>query len=169
MFRDWHIAAIAAAMLVVPVSSGAADANGARTFLGKIYANFVSDQAFVKFHPTTEDAPRVFDAELVSLIRENDRLTRAQGGEVGALDYDPLCGCQDTGFKTKIKSVRILDSNRADAVVAFSRAGSVSRIELTLALQQNRWRIHDIADNTMHTPSLRAMLIKANREAASGR
>ncbi|HEY2481709.1 MAG TPA: hypothetical protein VGI30_05870, partial [Caulobacteraceae bacterium] len=76
---------------------------GPRSFVTWIYSHY----------PITERHPfdlfgsamsRVFHPSLAHLIKEDSRLA---GGEVGALDGDPLCDCQDdTGTSFTIKSVR---------------------------------------------------------------
>ncbi len=60
----------------------------------------------------------IFAPSLIALFDEDARLAH---GEVGALDGDPLCDCQDDGgMAFKIASVRSVDRGRASAVVVRS-------------------------------------------------
>ena len=67
------------------------------------------------FDPVGPAAAQVFDAPLVALIRRDQRNAR---GEVGALDGDPLCDCQDdAGMTWRIAGVVPQGADKAVARV----------------------------------------------------
>jgi Protein of unknown function (DUF3828) len=158
--------AILASAALASSAARAGDLASARAFVAWIYSHY----------PTATHRP-VFDALGVankrvifapSLIALFDEDTRLAHGEVGALDGDPLCDCQDDGGMVfKIASVRPVDPAHASAVVVRSYPDSkvpeIEAITLDLTLAKGRWRVFDV--RSKDTPSLRAMLIQSNRAA----
>lgn len=115
------------------------------------------------FEPTGRSASLVFDAPMIALMRENDRLTPK--GDVGAIDSDPICDCQDdSGLIAKVGEIVATGPDTATAAVdlRFSLASppEVRHLKFSLVTQAGQWRIHDIDDGD--TPSLRAYLTQAN-------
>jgi uncharacterized protein DUF3828 len=127
--------------LTCPACVTAKDAPSARTFVEQLYASYTPDVA-----PKVlgADASKIFAAPLLALIREDQK--RAQG-EIGLLDHDPVCGCQDSGrMKTQSISVAEQSRSRARATVNLANAGETKKLDLDLTLENGRWRIADIAD-----------------------
>ena len=156
------------AFALAPLPATAADAAGARIFLEKIYSHYPAPPGRNGYFPTGPVARRVFDPGLVALFREDERLA---DGEVGAIDGDPLCDCQDDGgLKVTIEDVRLTGPSSAKATVAlrFSAGAppAFERLRISLAVVAGQWRIHDIGSGA--TPSLRAYLIEENHTNASG-
>ena len=156
-------ALLAAGLLVggVARADGVADA---RAFVVRLYAHYPIPDREPVFDPLGKDAGSVFDASLIRLIREDERLAK---GEVGALDGDPLCDCQDDGGMTfKVGDVTAVGPARAKATVVSREPGAtppeVEEITLDLVEVAGHWRIRDI--HTKDTPSLQAYLAKSNRE-----
>jgi hypothetical protein len=109
---------------------------------------------------TFDHAERYFTPKLAKAM--NDDATM-DPGEVGFLDYDPLCQCQDdSGMKTKVRS-ETQKGNTADVRVAVY-FGTRDQRDIRLKLERTPagWRIADIA--TKDDPSLLAELIKSNRD-----
>ncbi|MGH7023962.1 MAG: hypothetical protein ACREEB_10280 [Caulobacteraceae bacterium] len=158
--RRFAIGVLCAALLASPAS--AADVGGARKFVAWIYSHYpTSGSGFVALGAA---AKTVFHPSLLALIGEDRRLA---DGEVGALDGDPLCDCQDDGGMTfQIKSVRDDGDERATAVVVRREVEDPAAVDITLdlALSDGHWRVYDI--HTKDTPSLRTLLIKSNLAAA---
>jgi hypothetical protein len=101
---------------------------------------------------------------LIGLIAEDQRLAH---GEVGALDGDPLCDCQDdSGDSFTIGDARADGPNGAVVKVVRHdhnvKPPALETIEIVLRQAYGAWRIHDVGSPYM--PSLRAYLIKANKE-----
>ena len=69
-------------------------------------------------------------------------------GDVGPIDYDPICGCQDyKNLRLKTVTVEKADESAATVRVGFANLGSTGRRTLILARTAAGWRIADIADS----------------------
>src|ERR1700743_2435568 len=95
---------LAALFSIAATSAGAQDAAGAKAFVAHLYA---------AYHGQGPDylgpmAAKVFSPRLLKLIRRDTALAH---GEVGALDGDPICNCQDF----EIKDVQVEVSPQAAA------------------------------------------------------
>jgi hypothetical protein len=102
---------------------------------------------------------RVFAGPLVAAIREDSRLSK---GEVGYMDADPLCQCQDpAGLKPRIGAVRLSGRGRASVPVAIDSGSDRRELRLSLARTSAGWRIADVA--TADEPSLLESLRRFNR------
>lgn len=152
---------IVAAMLAgAPARAG--DTTGAKAFVAWVYAHYSAQAGDNTFDVLGTDMPKILHPSLIALIKEDERLAQ---GEVGALDGDPICDCQDNADMTfRVKTVRATGPSRASAtVVRRSRddQSGFDDITLDLARANGHWRVWDV--RTKDTPSLRAMLIKSNR------
>jgi hypothetical protein len=133
---------------------------GPQAFLEKLYAHYPTP-AGGDFDPWDKAAPAWLDLPLVALLRESARL--GSPDEVGPLDYDAFCQCQDAGdLEVHIGAVRAVGPDRAEAKVslAFPPPGKSRRITITLARVAGGWRVHDIA--AADRPSLAAYLRAEN-------
>ena len=81
-----------------------------------IYQNYKSDATAPYFGETGERA--ITSARIQQALTLNDNLTLP--GNIGWLDYDPVCDCQDFGDLV-LESVAITqtDADHADAIVRF--------------------------------------------------
>ncbi|HEU0099280.1 MAG TPA: hypothetical protein VFQ67_10945 [Allosphingosinicella sp.] len=125
-----------------------------RAFVERLYAGYRDPDYSPLARPE-----RVFAAPLVAAIREDQRLSK---DEVGYMDADPLCQCQDpTGLKPRIGEVR--SSGRAAASVKVGLDFGSDRRELRLALVRTArgWRVADVA--TVDEPSLLQSIRRFNR------
>ena len=126
-----------------------------RAFVERIYAGY-RDSEYSPFA-----APeRFFAAPLVAAIEEDSRLSH---GEVGFLDGDPLCQCQDpSGLEAVVRDVRRPTARTATARIHLRLAGADERdVRLRLVRTASGWRIADIA--TPDAPSLLRDLQRFNR------
>lgn len=128
-----------------------------KAYMERVYASY-RDKDFSPFdHPNLYFAPR-----LLSAIKEDARLAH---GEVGYVDGDPICQCQDAGgLHASIKSVALNGTDRATVSVQLDFPDSTpTRVRLSLVRTGGGWRIADIwaADQ----PSLLKVLETANRRA----
>jgi hypothetical protein len=136
-----------AATAAPPAFAAAGDSASAKAFVQKLYGH----------RQMAERA--VYDAGLVALILKDRRLAH---GEVGALDFDPLCQCQDDGGM----KVEVLDAEASakTAVVhvrlTFTEAQppEIIPVEFDLVRTGAGWRVHDI--KSKETPSLREYMRK---------
>lgn len=141
--------------LLAALLAAAAPAETPGAFLERLYAGYRDPD-----HDPLARPERVFAPALVAAIREDWRLSSE---EVGYMDADPLCQCQDaTGLRAAIGDVRPSARDRATAKVRISFGGSDRRdLRLKLVRTAAGWRILDIA--TADEPSLLAALQRFNR------
>ena len=130
-------------------------AESPQQFIARVYAGYARES----FSPLDKPAS-VFDPVLAGAIREDARLAH---GEVGYLDGDPLCDCQDFG-KISVQ-VRKLDrpaKDRANALVHVDLGiGEARDLNLKLVLTKAGWRIADVGSKEQ--PSLLHAIQASNR------
>ena len=128
-----------------------------KSFLEQVYASY-RDHDFSPF----EHADRYFAPRLKAAIDEDARLAK---GEVGYLDGDPICQCQDAdGLRSKILRMRLQTSGRAQAEVLLDYPDSTAtHVRFTLVRTKAGWRIADVA--VSDEPSLLNALEASNRKA----
>lgn len=153
--------AVAAAALAIGVAASAAasddaDPGSAEAFLRGLYAPYLAGSTTVA--PTDKAAPTIFDGHLTALIRKDQRNAK---GEVGALDWDPICDCQDFERLTALSiKVRPAGPARAVATVDFMNGTTPASLTYTLVAGRSGWRVADIGSKDV--PSLVDLLAKAN-------
>lgn len=142
------LAALLAAAPAAPVESP-------RAFVERLYAGYRNTD----YDPLARPG-QVFAPALVAAIGEDRRLSSE---EVGYMDADPLCQCQDAaGLRATISEVRPTGRRQATARVRIDFGGSDRRdLRLKLLRTATGWRIADIA--TADEPSLLAGLQRFNR------
>lgn len=146
--------------LLVAMLAAAVPAESPRAFVERVYAGYADPD----YNPL--DPPeRLFAPPLAAAIREDWRLSRE---EVGYMDADPLCQCQDAaGLRAAIGDVRPSGRRAAIVRVRLSFAGSDRRnLGLRLVRTAAGWRIADVA--TADEASLLEALRRFNRRR-SGR
>ena len=149
-------------MILVLLAAAAAQpsAGTPRAFVERLYAGYRQSSFSAFTHPESVFAPR-----LLAAINEDSRLSQ---GEVGYLDGDPVCQCQDaSGLRTTIASVKQSNRDRASVSVSISLLGYEAR-PATLALVRTKagWRISDISSPS--EPSLLRGIEESNRKARAG-
>ena len=99
-------------------------------------------------------ASGIFASRLLSLIRADQGVLP---GNVGKLDEDPLCDCQDDdGFRLSSIETRPLSADRATAKVSFVIGRIPKVIILDLTATNGTWRVADVHSGRI--PSLIAFL-----------
>jgi hypothetical protein len=150
------------ASVASPVAA-APDAASARSFVEKLYSHYPSNPNRKAFDPTGKNASQVFDPGMIAAFRKDAKLAN---GEVGFVEADPLCQCQDdSGLQPKDVSVTKKGPNAADAVVNLQSPGETRTLVLHLVPVNGAWRIYDLSIG--ETKSYRAELLKANKDAAA--
>ena len=143
--------ALGVALLAFSWQAGAASLSPV-DFLKQVFANYRPD---TNFNPLGKGAPGIFSPSLLQLIRQDERNAH---GEVGRLDHDPVCDCQDynvmTGFHYAVTQQTY---SRASVSVRFVNGATPTSVSFVLARTGNEWRIDDVADPQM--PSLRRFLV----------
>jgi len=124
----------------------------AEQFLRGLYAKYTHNGKPTPF--VYPDAKSIADANMMALLkRDHDK----SNGEVGAMDSDPVCRCQDwEAIKVTTVQVVLQGANAASADVTFSDMGDVQKIHYALVWTKDGWRIHDIG--AKDEPSLIAYL-----------
>lgn len=126
-----------------------------RAFLERVYAEYRDED----YSPLARPG-RIFARPLVAAIEEDARLSRE---EVGYMDADPLCQCQDhSGLRPTIRDVRRLGRGSATARILLDFGGSDRRdLRLSLVRTSRGWRVADVA--TADEPSLLESIRRFNR------
>lgn len=144
--------ALSAAALLRPCSSHAQDAASAKAFLVSVYQHYQHGAKGIDF-----DGPGAglyYHSSLLSLIRAD---IKANGPDnVPAVDFDPVCGCQDWDGIWDLKiDVQVETPQRAQANVSFALAppqnrpkDALRRLVMTLVPERGAWRIYDIRDES---------------------
>jgi hypothetical protein len=144
-------------ILLALVAAAAQPAETPRGFMEQLYANYRKSDYSPFTHPSQVFAPR-----LLSAITEDSRLAH---GEVGYLDGDPVCQCQDpSGMHPRILGVRAGTHGVAVVRVSIGWDGEKPRpARFTLTRTAAGWRIADVASTD--EPSLLKALESANSKA----
>lgn len=139
------------AALLAPAPAGETP----QAFLDRIYAGYRDPDYSPLARPE-----RVFAAPLVAAIREDRRLSR---DEVGYMDGDPLCQCQDAaGLRPLIAEVKRPAARTAAARILLRFGGDDDReVRLQLVRTPSGWRIADVG--TPDSPSMLDELRRFNR------
>ncbi len=140
-------AAWGAALLLAPICAQAQDLDAARAFTLGLY------RAYRGREPDYlgRDAPATFAPRLLALLRQ-DRASAAPG-DVGLIDWDPICNCQDDeGLKVARLTLRATGPRQARADLVLRFVGDSQALSLDLAATPAGWRVADV--RTRDAPSL---------------
>lgn len=144
-------------ILLAFVAAAAQPTETPKQFVQKLYAHY-RDSNFSPFnHPE-----RVFAPKLLAAINADSKLAQ---GEVGYLDGDPICQCQDTsGMRPTITKVTQQGPGKATVHVSIAWPHDKPRpVGFSLVRTKSGWRIADTS--SAEEPSLLAALEKSNRKA----
>ena len=132
-----------------------------RSYIKQLYANYRNSDYSPLNHPE-----RVFATELLSAIKEDSKLAK---GDVGYVDGDPVCQCQDTaGLQASVKGVKLEGEDRATVSVQLDFEDSTpTRVRIRLIRTAAGWRIADVS--APDEPSLLRSLEESNRKVRAGR
>jgi hypothetical protein len=126
------------------VMPGANDAADAKAFLDGLYAHYKSSKNNT-FSPFDANEKDVFDASTIQLLAEDAKLLN---GDLGVIDGDWLCACQDFVSLKAVVTVQSATPTSARATSEFvdtgmpSQAARSDRFDLVKA--NGVWRIHDV-------------------------
>ncbi|WP_303748102.1 DUF3828 domain-containing protein [Stenotrophomonas pigmentata] len=146
-----------------PATAGtsAEDISSARNFLSHIYAGYHPDAGLDAILPDEE----VYTPALIAAMEAN---SDAYAGEVGYLDGDPLCDCQDTAQDLRQLSFDIqpLADGQLRASTQLDDPQHPFQLQLTLQRQGSSWRVADIAN--ARAPSL-LQALERDTQTVAGR
>ncbi len=137
-------------------SADKADAADAKAFLESLYAHYKSSKNNT-FNMFDTNKREVFDPDTIALLAAD---TKALKGDLGAIDGDYLCDCQDfVSLQTTVK-VQSATPTSAKATADFTDVGmpgqGARHAAFDLLKVNGAWRIHDISNPDQ--PSLRQTL-----------
>lgn len=147
----------------VPLPAALAADGTPEAFVRSLYARYAATAASQDPNGPEWRDENVYAPSLIALM-ERDRALHPD--EVGFVDADVVCQCQDTGgVRLRDVQTRETGPNRAEANVHFdfTEAGSDRRIVLKLLRTPGGWRIEDVA--SQDEPSFAAAIRQANAEA----
>ncbi len=144
---------LAALVLGLASSARAQDLASAHGFVAGLYG---------AYHGSGPDylgrqAKATFSPPLLSLLRR----ATAPKDEVGALDGDPICDCQDFRISKVDVQIAAGSSGKAVATARFRNFGEPQKVTLDLVALDGHWRVSDV--HTTNTPSLVAYLRQSLR------
>jgi hypothetical protein len=123
----------------------------AERFVRGIYAHYRKDGEGIG-----TDSTAVYTASLLALMRADQQA--AGPGEVGLIDGDPLCDCQDFEIDAVRLALRPSGQNRLDAEVKFHNLDRDVSLRLELLLTPAGWRVDNVDSAGWEGGSLRAAL-----------
>ena len=143
------------------------DADAAKAFLVGLYAHYRTEKGNT-FNMFDTNVREVFDADTIKLLADD---TKALKGELGEIDGDWLCNCQDfTSIQATI-TVTAATPTTAQARADYHDTGDPTRPpdhdQFDLVKTPIGWRIHDITI-TGEDLSLRATLQKEINDLVHG-
>jgi hypothetical protein len=118
----------------------AAAVEGPEPFVRALYAQYVNGGP--QGEPPAPGRDPLYDRMLNAMVGED---FRKADGEVPTLNYDPICGCQDSGDFT-LDSVTVTQSGpqAAEAAVVFTNMGETKRQTLKLVKEGRMWKVNDV-------------------------
>jgi hypothetical protein len=149
-------------MMLLFLAAAAAQPQAAtpRAFLERTYASYHNPH----FNPF-DHLDRYFAPRLIAAINEDSRLAH---GEVGYVDGDPICQCQDPdGLHAKVFRVTRQGPAKASAEVILDWTDSTARrVRFSLVRTPAGWRIADVSSGD--EPSFLRAVEDSNRKARRG-
>jgi hypothetical protein len=148
---------IAFSLLIGLIMSGtrtqAQDSESAKKFVQQVYADYANPDT----NHQRQRQRHFYTPQLYRLILSDET---SHPGEVGKLDWDPICDCQDPGEPGELKvesiSLSTAGQSRIQATVAIVIVRAPVTVVLSLFKTSAGWLIDDIS--TSETPSLRRLL-----------
>ncbi len=119
------------------VDSGVMRPSGSTTaenFLRGIYANYRADGKGV-------NGTDVYETSLLALMAADQQ---AANGEIGYLDGDPLCDCQDFDIRDVKLAINPAGQDRLDVTVSFRNFDERRTLHLLLLRSPHGWRVFDV-------------------------
>ncbi|WP_372781562.1 DUF3828 domain-containing protein [Phenylobacterium sp.] len=141
---------LAAVLALAPPAASAQDAASANAFVRKLYAAYHGDGPDY----AGRQAKTTFSPAFLRLMRR--AAADVPTDEVGPLDGDPICDCQD--FEISRVDVQIAGGTggRARATAHFRNFGEPQTVRLDLVAVKGHWRVDDV--HSAGTPSYVAYL-----------
>ena len=141
-------------------AGGAAAAETPKAYMERLYASYRDASFNPLSHPSLYFTPR-----LVAALKEDARLAK---GEVGYVDGDPICQCQDAdGPQAYVTGVTQKAPDQAEVHVSIGLTGYEARpATFSLIMTHRGWRIADVS--SPDEPSFLNGIEKSNRDQRAG-
>jgi hypothetical protein len=144
----------------------ATDADTPQAFLTGLYAHYKTSKTDT-FEPFGANKAEVFDADTVALMDEDAKVLK---GELGEVDGDLLCDCQDFVSLQSQVAVQSATPTAAEATADVHDVGMPGmdprHIQFKLSKTNGVWRIHDIKADSQDW--LRQMLATEVKSVKAG-
>jgi len=144
------------AAAAAPPVAATSDAADAKAFLEGVYAHYKTSKNST-FQPFDANAGEVLDPDTIALMQADEK---ALNGDLGDIDGDWLCDCQDYDSITATVTVQSATPTTARATADFHDRMDTSpkpkHDTFDLVKTPAGWRIHDMG--TTDQPSLRKVL-----------
>lgn len=140
------IARLAATILLsATLPALAAPTETPETFVRRVYALYHDKGPGVS--TSRPEGTRFFSAALLDAFAKDEEMAH---GEVGTIDADPICACQDFG-KLRVRRVTVTSAgvDRVKARVEITNFGAPDTVTLTLVQTPAGWRIDDVGSQGM--------------------
>jgi hypothetical protein len=138
----------------LPIATFSNENNGAYQFVLNLYSNYKKPDIYLM----GKGADTIFAPDLLKLIRLDEKLAK---GEVGCIEADPICDCQDSEGLT-VKQIKISKGKgvtHADVKYKISETNLSLRLEL-LNIKEKWYIIDIISSNGQKKISLYNFLLK---------
>ena len=134
------------------------DTEDVKAFLEGVYAHYKTSSSKSDFQPFDANGPDVLDPDTLALMKADEK---ALNGDLGDIDADWLCACQDyTSIKATI-AVQSATATTAKATSDFQdvddKSAKPRHDTFDLVKTPAGWRIHDMTTDG-GPPSLRKVL-----------
>lgn len=143
---------LAAGVVLVPAAAQAADlqdAATARAFVERIYADYARDSGHAAID---DDFATIFEPQLASAMQA-DGDAAAAAGEMGKLEADPFCQCQDwEPFTAQVGDVYAI-GDTAKVTVRFHNFDDRA-VTLDLVETSAGWRVSDVTSGDFRLRAL---------------
>lgn len=147
--------------VMMPLSAYASEEP--RDFLVRLYNAYSGDDAKDVYFLGATGQKRIASKGFIAVLEEEQELTLP--GDMGYLDHDPLCQCQDyQGLVINNIIIFSNDNKKARAAVTFRAFGDSNIVATTtfnLIAENGRWFIDDIFENDQR--SVRGIIDKNNK------
>ena len=137
----------------------------AKHFVETLYAPYINAKGITTGYSPLQSRNEELDIFSLGVVRLLDAdAARTPKGEEGALDYDPLCQCQDSDGMS-LKSVEQVKQTRssADIIVTLrfaSTPSQIRKVHLFLIREEHGWRVDNVLSSKGQT--LRQLLQPKN-------
>jgi hypothetical protein len=148
-------------ILLLLAAAAAQPAETPKAYMERVYASYRNSNFNPFDHPDRYFAPR-----LRAAMAEDSKLAH---GEVGYVDGDPICQCQDPdGLHAKVVRVTRQAPSKAIAEVIVDFTDSTARrVKFSLVRTAAGWRIADVSSGD--EPSFLRAIETSNRKARARR